>query len=1010
MKSFFRIIVRTGFVVSFVAALTLRAQDSSAGTRVTGHVSNAATQSYLEGAVVAIDGTDRSVITDREGRYEFAGITSESVTLVVSFSGLDTQKVTVVAAPGRRTVRDVQLTSQIYQLEKFTVAGEREGMAKAQVLQRQAPNVKNVVASDAFGNVADGNIGYLLQHVVGITPVLDGIEVRAISVRGVTSELTTVTLDGQQQAQSPQAGVIRRFDFNQQSLANIETIEVTKAPTPDMDAAAIGGSVNLITKSAFDRAGGRSIDYSVGVAHETSIHFPAPRWKEPIKGISPSLSLNYRDVFGEHRNFGVAVNATYFNIQTNGISHREVAQNQPLPGPVFTHLNARTLSNKNRLLASLGIKLEYRWSDYTTISVGLTNNYSSKFDYNPAITTTTAQTIATVDAAGNRTGGGAIHPNFADGITRIFPVAQSTVTITSPHANTVGTTRGFQPTLRSKVWGWDLVGALNYSVSNTKIDRIPDGAMTVRLANVGWQVDRSKDARHPIITQTHGVSMYDLNNYTGELENNLQKGSDTIRSAKLDVRRNLAIRFPTYLKAGLSYNVQQRRVSLVESMSYFYTGPDGIQGNADDTRGMAQFLDTEVIPVDDKKFLRYFRDPGGNVPFPDSIAAGRHQRANPHLWSQNFGAYRQAMLLASRKGTEKIGAAYAMGNMRLGPISILAGMRFDETHRIGVGPVTLGTLPPAEVARRAAWGTAPLTREEAERRADLQYGNRQTNRGSYRNSFPSVHLKYEPIKNVITRASWTTSVGRPSFGSIIPLETVNDTNRTVTASNPNLQPQYANSFDLSAEYYFKSQGKISVGVFRKDIEDYIFTDSTGFVEPGLDNGFQGQYEGYRLTTQSNRGTARIDGLEVDFQKPLNFLPGWAKGFSFNANLTLLKTFGDYGAATPIATNSLANFINQAANAGLGYRGYGFDLKAQVIYSGEYINVVNASPGLVNYYNPRTTWSWKSTYAFSNRMSLFLDVDNVFSTMITDLYQGYKDRPNIYSAFPIKIVAGIRGRF
>src|SRR6185369_3452514 len=105
-------------------------------------------------------------------------------------------------------------------------------------------------------------------------------------------------------------------------------------------------SVNLVTKSAFDRADGRSFEYSIGAASEIGMHFPAPRWKEPIPGVSPSLSFNYRDVLGVKKNMGIALNGTYFNIQNTGVSYREVLQNTVVPGPAYTYLAARTLSNK----------------------------------------------------------------------------------------------------------------------------------------------------------------------------------------------------------------------------------------------------------------------------------------------------------------------------------------------------------------------------------------------------------------------------------------------------------------------------------------------------------------------------------------------------------------------------------------------------------------------------------------------------------------------------------------
>jgi len=120
---------------------------------ITGQVSNISTQDYLEGAVVELAGTNRSAVTDREGRFQFYGVSSGPATLIVSFSGLDQQRIPVVAEAGQTLTRNIELTSSIYQLEKFTVAGEREGTAKAEALQRQAPNVKTIVSSDTFGHI-----------------------------------------------------------------------------------------------------------------------------------------------------------------------------------------------------------------------------------------------------------------------------------------------------------------------------------------------------------------------------------------------------------------------------------------------------------------------------------------------------------------------------------------------------------------------------------------------------------------------------------------------------------------------------------------------------------------------------------------------------------------------------------------------------------------------------------------------------------------------------------------
>ncbi|MFM8620356.1 MAG: carboxypeptidase-like regulatory domain-containing protein, partial [Opitutaceae bacterium] len=184
---------RLAALILLLALGPIRAR--AADAVLTGQVSNAATRAFLEGATVAIAGTAQSTVTDREGRFTLPVPAGSDITVVANFTGLDPQRATVRAADGQRVTRDFALTAEVYKLDKFTVAGEREGTALAEALQRQAPNVKAIVSSDTFGNVADGNVGDLLQRIAGITANYNGHDVRQVSIRGVGPDLNAVTMD-----------------------------------------------------------------------------------------------------------------------------------------------------------------------------------------------------------------------------------------------------------------------------------------------------------------------------------------------------------------------------------------------------------------------------------------------------------------------------------------------------------------------------------------------------------------------------------------------------------------------------------------------------------------------------------------------------------------------------------------------------------------------------------------------------------------------------------------------
>jgi TonB-dependent receptor len=1008
-------------VGAFLAARPALAQSGS-GATIIGQVSNVATGSYLQGAVVSATGTQRSAITDREGRFELRDLPAGPLTLAVSYTGLDPQEFTVTVAAGQRVVRDIGLTSKIYQMEKFSVAGEREGTALAETLQRQAPNVKNVVSSDTFGNVADGNVGDLLQHVVGITADYNGPDVRQVSIRGVSSALSSVTMDGQHMATAQSSGLGRSFEFEQASLGNIETIEVTKAATPDMEGSSIGGSINMVTKSAFDRAVPRRLDYTIGFATRpyTLRYNNSSWWKMPVAGYGPSLNFSFTDVIGADRRIGVTLNGMVHSLPWGGGQSGLAFERRATPGPVYTWQTRRVVVGPTRSRAATGVKLDYRWSDQTTVSFNTSYNYfHENGDTRTNTLEYTARQLATVDAAGNRTGGGFIHPNYADNITRIFPGGAGTFSgISITTVDKSGRTYVFQPSVRHRFRGLQIDYSVSYSSAANWYDSShdrpkfkapsesrPKGVVTMRLNNIGWTVDRSRDPIWPTVRQTAGPDMYDLNNYRELLlTQNDQRGYDGVISGKFDVKKDFVWRRPVSLKSGFLWREQARKV-WSESRRYNYAGVDGIFGNADDSANMAQFLDTTNLHQDDE--VRNFKDRGGIPVWPNPYLVAKHQDATPQFWKEDIAFGTQNKLQNNRKITEAIAAAYVMGTVSFGRLSTMGGVRFEETRLKGEGG--LNYISPEERARRAAWVGA-VTDDEARRRAIAQYGGRARNRGQYDNIFPGIHFKYEPVPGLLSRLSWSTGVGRPAFGSIIPNESIDDNTQRITISNPNLVPQEANNYDFTVEYYFRPQGMISAGVFAKRIKNYIYTDSSQIVPTGANNGFQGQYEGYGITTSNNGGRARINGLELNYQQQLTFLPGWMKGFGVYANFTKLETTGDNSGPSTTAGGTLAGFLNKTGNLGVSYRGYGFDIRPQAVYRGSYLVSTSTDPSLVTYQRAKTTWSIKSRYALNRHLSVFLDLENLFSEPVSLTYALYSDRVILDYQFPTKIVGGLTGRF
>jgi TonB-dependent receptor len=354
-----------------------------------------------------------------------------------------------------------------------------------------------------------------------------------------------------------------------------------------------------------------------------------------------------------------------------------------------------------------------------------------------------------------------------------------------------------------------------------------------------------------------------------------------------------------------------------------------------------------------------------------------------------------------------------MGNVELGKLSVLGGFRVEKTVVEGEG--SRSGISAEEAALRAAW-VGPLTEDEIIRRTVAEFGERERRKGDYQGVFPGVHFKYEVTPNLLTRLSYASNIGRPNIGQLIPRTTVNYENETVSTSNPALQPQYADNFDLSLEYYFEPAGLVSVGVFLKELKDFIFTQGGANVGGGSDNGFGGLYEGYQLTTQYNGGSAKVEGAEVSYTQQFTFLPGFWKGFGAFANYTWLKAEGDYGVGNSITlgqsnqhTNEVANFIPETGNLGISYIQNKISLRFQFNHVGRYLQSYNNNRSRLLYRKARSTLDVKFNYQIHRNLDFYLDVWNVLAEADRAL-EYYGSRPQRMDKMYPQFFFGFRGRY
>ena len=214
---------------------------------ISGKVLDADDKMPLPGAMLQLEGMNKYTISDYNGRYEFLNVQEGSYTVKVTYIGYAAGTTTVSVTQGGNAVHNFSLATSGTELNEVVIGDILKGQAKALNQQKHNKNIGNVISSDQVGRFPDANIGDALKRVPGVTMQNDQGEARNIIIRGLAPSLNSVTLNGDR---IPSAeGDNRNVQMDLIPSDMISTIEVNKTLTSDMDADAIGGSVNLITRA-----------------------------------------------------------------------------------------------------------------------------------------------------------------------------------------------------------------------------------------------------------------------------------------------------------------------------------------------------------------------------------------------------------------------------------------------------------------------------------------------------------------------------------------------------------------------------------------------------------------------------------------------------------------------------------------------------------------------------------------------------------------------------------------
>jgi outer membrane receptor protein involved in Fe transport len=195
-----------------------------------------------------------------------------------------------------------------------------------------------------------------------------------------------------------------------------------------------------------------------------------------------------------------------------------------------------------------------------------------------------------------------------------------------------------------------------------------------------------------------------------------------------------------------------------------------------------------------------------------------------------------------------------------------------------------------------------------------------------------------------------------------------------------------------------------VGVFLKEIDDFILRVDGLTIGGGADNGFNGEYAGYQLNTWTNGGSAKVQGLELSYQQQFSFLPGIWRGFGVFANYTWLESSGDF------ADSGVPGFAPQSGTVGLTYADHGWSLRLIGTYTAENPGGLSADLSQQSINKARWNVDLNASYKVNRWLSLFCDVRNLTDEHSANSYKFIPSRQFQYQQFSTEITFGVNGRF
>lgn len=924
-----------------------------AGT-ISGEVSDSSGTRTLRGAQVSLVELNQNADVGQTGSYRFVNVPAGTYTLRVRYPGAEEQsRVITVTEDGAATESFVLAPrgsdGDTAVMETVLVIGQQANLLSSIARQRASDTVETVLTRDAIGQFPDQNVAEALRRAPGINVLNDQGEGRFVSVRGLDPNLNSASINGNRVLAT--GGDERSVALDVIPSELIESIEIKKSLTPDMDADTIGGSIEINTTSAFDRK--KDI---FSVSYEGSYN--------DLNGeTSPKGSIDFIKLIGD--NIGLSGGFSYYdrefatdNIEMDGWSETD-------DGLVYAEDVEYRDYDVRRERYGFTLGLDFRASDNTDLYVrGLYSKFDDTelrkrlifgMDEEPASGT---DTTASFDSADGRI---EVRRDLKDRreIQTIRTVSAGGKTTTGP---------------------W----TFNYDAAYSEADQTEDGSIDpIRFRSrfqtpgaLGVTFDYSDLEKPGYSIDFGGAAFNDPSRYQMSLleRTTEERAKDKEISAKFDIAREFALSNGTFeVKTGAKLRQRDK------SLNFIIDAYDGFDGDFSlaDVLGSQTYGLADLGPLPDLSRVRAF------------IALNGLSAFECNDLDSAF-----ASTVEGYEADEQILAGYLMGKYQSGPLRAIAGVRVERTEVDASGSR-------AELVEEGTFFNG------AELDEDMLFITPVSVSQEYTDVLPSLNIRYDVTDKIVARAGAFQSLIRPSFGKFAPrfiIEENDDNERNGEFGNPDLDPYRATNFDATLEYYFSPEAVLQGGVFYKKIDDFIIDAQ---FEDGVFNGIP--YD--EATIPINGDSAEVRGIELSYGQAFTMLPAPFDGLIANLNYTYTDTEAEVPTEDGLRSIPLPTSSEHTYNIVIGYDKGPLSLRLSGAGRSSYLDELGGDAESDRYIKPHFQVDASAKYRINPNFQIFAEFVNINDATYTAYQTGPgRDRLLQYEEYSWTTKLGFKATF